>query len=400
MKEKYDIIIAGSGISGMSLGYYAAKSGLNVLILEKNKYPGGSFTTENVDDYWIELGAHTMYNSYGNLIDIIEGCGLKGDIIKRKKVPYKAYRDGKIRSVVSQFSIFELLISLPSLFTIKKDNNTVESYYSRILGKRNYRKFFQYMFNAVPSQPTNDFPSYILFKKRQRRKDILKSFTFRNGTRSIIDAISTMPGIDILSETVVSEITRENSGFSVKTTNRNIFTCRYVGIATPVNSVATLLRETYPAVADKIKQIEFVKTDSVGVVLNKKDVDLKEIAGIVGIDSEFFSVVSRDVVEDDRYRGFVFHFKPDSYDNQYKTKFISKFLGIAEEKLLRTIFRQNIVPSFRLGHETVIRQIDDLLKQESIFITGNYFSGMAIEDCVTRSLSEFKRLLKKEELNT
>ena len=112
MDKKYDIIIVGSGISGMSLAFYCAREKLNVLVLEKNDSLGGSFTTVESDNYWLEMGAHTMYNSYGNFIEIIEGCGLKEDLIRRKKVPYKVYNNGKISSVISQFNIPRLLVSI------------------------------------------------------------------------------------------------------------------------------------------------------------------------------------------------------------------------------------------------------------------------------------------------
>ena len=176
MDKKYDVVVVGSGISGMSLAYYCAREKMSVLVLEKNEATGGSFTTVNSDDYWLEMGAHTMYNSYGNFIEIIEGCGLKEEIIQRKKVPYKAYKNGKISSVISQFNIPQLIVSIPSLFSIKKDGQTVESYYSRIVGKKNYNKFFQYMFNAVPSQATNDFPADILFKKKRSKKGYTEEF--------------------------------------------------------------------------------------------------------------------------------------------------------------------------------------------------------------------------------
>jgi len=392
MNEKYDIIIAGSGISGMSLAYYCAKDGLKVLVIEKNKILGGSFTTEYTENFWLELGAHTMYNSYGDLIGIIEGCGLANDIIKRKKVPYKVYKNGKIRSVISQFSILELLFSIPSLFSIKKDNQTVESYYSRIVGKKNYKNFFQYMFNAVPSQPTNNFPANVLFKKRSRRKDILRSYTFKKGIRSIIEAISDHPEIDTRVDLSINSIIRMENSFLVNTENNQSFKSEYIALATPVNVTGNLVEKLNPEISKQIDKIYNVKTDSVGIIVKKENVDIKEIAGIIGINTDFYSVVSRDVVEDLNYRGFVFHFKPGKYDNEEKINYICKALNISKNNIVNTHYAQNIVPSFRQGHESIVDDIDKLLSNEKIFITGNYFAGMAIEDCVIRSHQEHGRL--------
>lgn len=392
MDKKYDIVIVGSGISGMSLAYYCAMEKLNVLVLEKSDSMGGSFTTVNSDDYWLEMGAHTMYNSYGNFIEIIEGCGLKEEIIRRKKVPYKVFKNGKIRSVISQFSIPQLLVSIPSLFRLKKDDQTVESYYSRIVGKKNYKKFFQYMFNAVPSQATNNFPADILFKKRDRRKDILKSFTFKQGIISVINAVSKYPGVDVITGSGVSSITMNGDSYQVTTENQENFIAKYLAIAAPVNVAEELTRSFVPEISEEIKKIEFVLTDSVGVCIDKKEVKVKEVAGIIGINEDFYSVVSRDVVEDEKYRGFVFHFEPGKLDNSSKIDFICTVLDISKDKIKDTFYVQNTVPSFKLGQKSIVKEIDRLLKGKKLLLSGNYFSGMAIEDCVSRSKSEFSRI--------
>jgi len=41
LKDKYDAVIIGAGISGLVCGCYLAKAGMNVLIVERNAQPGG-----------------------------------------------------------------------------------------------------------------------------------------------------------------------------------------------------------------------------------------------------------------------------------------------------------------------------------------------------------------------
>lgn len=48
MKNRYDIIIAGGGTSGVSCAWNAAKRGLKTLIIEKNSFLGGSITSSLV----------------------------------------------------------------------------------------------------------------------------------------------------------------------------------------------------------------------------------------------------------------------------------------------------------------------------------------------------------------
>ena len=46
--NKYDVIIAGGGTAGCACAYIAAKNGLNVLLIEKNSFLGGSITSSLV----------------------------------------------------------------------------------------------------------------------------------------------------------------------------------------------------------------------------------------------------------------------------------------------------------------------------------------------------------------
>ena len=46
--EKYDVIIAGGGVSGIAAAYTAAKNGLKTLIIEKEAFLGGYSCHENL----------------------------------------------------------------------------------------------------------------------------------------------------------------------------------------------------------------------------------------------------------------------------------------------------------------------------------------------------------------
>ena len=97
--ETYNVIVIGAGISGMTFAHYAKKAGIKPLVLEKAEQPGGSFhTSEYNDDFWFELGAHTCYNSYRNLIEVMEDIGIIGQVSARAKVPFRALVGDQIKS--------------------------------------------------------------------------------------------------------------------------------------------------------------------------------------------------------------------------------------------------------------------------------------------------------------
>lgn len=395
--ENYDVIVVGAGISGMCFAHYATKANLKTLVLEKSDRIGGSFHSStfenNSNDFWLELGAHTCYNSYGNLIEVMEDCGVIDQITPRAKVPFRLLKDNQVKSFPSQINFLELFISVPKLFFRKKIGETVESYYGSIVGKKNFKKVFSALFSAVPSQNADKFPADALFKKRERRKDILKHYTVKNGLGSIPETIAKHDNFEVKYAANIGKIDKSERGFVLKT-DQGVFTCNQLSICSTITSVPDLIVGIESELADKIAKIKYQRIESFGVVIPKEATELKPFAGLVPTDDDFFSAVSRDTVPDENYRGFTFHFKPDILSTEQKLKKVCEVLGINQDQILETQEKLNIVPSLRLGHHELIDEIDSLLKGGDLFISGNYFAGLSIEDCVSRSKSEVDRMVK------
>ncbi len=393
---KYDIVIIGAGISGLSLAHYAAGAGLKTLVVEKTERVGGAVHTHRFETgaprFWVELGAHTCYNSYAKLLGIVEDLDMIDQLMRREKAPFRMLVEDHLRSIPSQLNFVELLASVPRLFFLKKQGQSVKSYYSRIVGKGNFDRVFTHLFSAVPSQRADDFPADVLFKRRQRRKDVLRSFTLPNGLQSVTDAIASGPGIETATGSDAVQIEAKGRSFEVKTANGERHAADSVALATsPVDS-ARLLCPDYPDLANELAQVRVATVETVGVAIAKELLSVEKIAGIVPTGGSFFSVVSRDTVTHDGYRGFTFHFKGDQLDLDAKLRRIAEVLRISSNQIELVATKQNIVPSFRVGHEACVKKIDSMLAGKRILLTGNYLRGMSIEDCVLRSASEFSRL--------
>lgn len=79
--EKYDAVIIGSGIGGLSIGALLAHSGWKILVLEKNKLIGGRCTSWERDGYKLDLGVHLFCNGFrGPLEEICERTGVPNTI--------------------------------------------------------------------------------------------------------------------------------------------------------------------------------------------------------------------------------------------------------------------------------------------------------------------------------
>ena len=57
---KYDVIVIGAGLGGLTAGAKLAKEGKKVLLIEQHNIPGGCATTYKRKDYLFEVGLHEM----------------------------------------------------------------------------------------------------------------------------------------------------------------------------------------------------------------------------------------------------------------------------------------------------------------------------------------------------
>ena len=232
-----------------------------------------------------------------------------------------------------------------------------------------------------------------MFKKRERRKDILKHYTLKKGLGSIADGIIAANKFEVKFGAEVTKISKTDKGYTIKTEDGS-FTSAALAMCCDVTAVPELMVDMAPKVADVVAKIKFQEIESFGVVVPSSSTEMKPFAGLVPTDEDFFSAVSRDTVPDDQYRGFTFHFKSEKLSGEEKLDKVCEVLGVKQLDIVASQEKKNIVPSLRLGHYDLVAELDDLLAGGSLYMGGNYFAGLAIEDCVTRSKAEVERMLK------
>ncbi len=396
-----DVIVVGGGISGLALAFFAARDGKQVLVLESSDRIGGCLDSRRHGDYWFELGAHTCYNSYTTLIEILEATGLMGKLVPRgeaRKV-FALLRDGKIStmgpmSVMFQFNWLELLVSLPmGLFASKTGRSTAE-YYGKLLGRNNFAKVLGPFLSAVPSQAADGFPAEgagSLFKKRPRREDVIKTWTLQGGLGTVAEAIATVPGIEVRTNCAVQHVARADGGYQVTTAKGEVLAVPQLAMAVPPATAARLLQSAEPQLVKALSAIQMAAVDTLGAVVAKAELNLPDLAFVVPQQDTFFSAVTRDAVPDPDRRGFAFHFRPGQSAALQRQRMV-EVLGVPEESLQATFSRHTDLPSPQVGHGERVAALDAAVAGKPLALCGNYFVGLAIEDCVARSKAEWLRL--------
>jgi len=91
LKPKYDVAILGAGHNGLVAAAYLARSGLSVLLLEKNDYIGGATTSQRIfPDYDARI---SRYSYLVSLLPekIIQDLGLKIELRRRATASFTPY---------------------------------------------------------------------------------------------------------------------------------------------------------------------------------------------------------------------------------------------------------------------------------------------------------------------
>lgn len=395
-----DIVIIGGGISGLSMAWYCQQAGLKTVLLEQAVRVGGIFDSRQQSshsgDFWVELGTHSCFNSYQQLLDIMEACQALAHITPKHVSTFRFWQQQRLHSLPSQLHWFELITHLPRVLWQDKQGQTVGSYYRQIFGPRNYQDVLQHAFNAVICQPAEQFPADLLFRKRKRRKDVLKNFTFPQGIQQLAELLATclqQRGVLIKTASTVQQIQFAQGQFQVQTEAGEHWQSRLLTLATPVSAAVSLLQTTWPQLAALLAQIEVASVSSVGMVMPKTALTLEPLAGIIAADAPFYSIVGRDYLPDANYRGFTAHFKPDALPVAAQIALMRQVLGVAADQVLWTAQKMNTLPALKQDHAQLIQQIDHLLDPLPLGLTGNYFAGVAVEDCVNRSYQTYQRLM-------
>jgi oxygen-dependent protoporphyrinogen oxidase len=397
-----DVIVVGGGVSGLGFAWKAAQAGKKVTVLEREARVGGCLHSHRrADGYWFEMGAHTAYNSYGAMLDIAVGTGIADKVKERgpARAHFGLLRGGEYRwltppKILLQLNWLEAAAHFPFNFLRAKGGETVASYYGKLLGRGNYQRLFSPFFAAVPSQSADGFPvegAGSLFKKRARRQEFVRSFGFEGGLQTVCEAAAAAPNVTVEKGVRVTRVTSGGAGFVATAQDGRSWEAPLAAVAATADEGAALLRDAFPEVSAAVSRVKTVVVESMGVVLPRERCWMPECAFLVPVGDVFHSCVTRDPFPDPRLRAFAFHFKP-GVSRDDKLRRLSEVLRLPVAELGEIVEQRLVLPSPALGHDRIVEEIDRALAGRKLAVTGNYFAGLAIEDCLLRSNAEWARI--------
>jgi len=396
MSQEFEHIVIGAGISGLGMAHRCARHKISTLVLEATHRVGGCMNSQPFPvcgGFWVEAGSHTCFNSYGHLLGTLSDLRLMDCLTPKKKLRYSLWRGGERRSIFSALHPLELAVSLPHLFFGKKAGKSVADFYRAGLGSGNYRDVFGPAVRAVTCQEADDFPADLLFRRKPRRKDVVRSFTLPGGLSDIPLAIAEQPALAVRTGHRASKVVREREGFRVIMADGAELASRNLTLSASPDAVPALLPEGMDPLRELVENIGISEIETLALCVAVEDLThLPPLAGLIAVDDAFYSMVSRDYLPDAHYRGFAFHFRPGALEPDAQVERVCRVLGIDPEQIAGLSRVANRLPILRAGHQDLVQKIDAELADDRLAITGNWFLGVSIEDCLTRSHQEFERL--------
>mgnify|MGYP001024955532 FL=1 len=379
---EFDLVVIGGGVSGITAAAYARRAGRDVVLLEAGDRLGGcAHTWHPLADFWLELGAHTAYNSYGALLALNPDAAF-GNLIPRAKVGYHFFADGRLQSPFARLGFLEAALHLPFGLGRSKAGQDVEGYFTRLLGRGNWQRLLAPAFAAVLSQPAGPYPAEWLFKRKERIKAAPRKFTHAAGLQGWLTELA--GHLDVRLGQPVQALALAEEGVRLQLVDTEV-SAREVVIATPLDVAARLLSGVVPDLAAQLQATAMADIETHAVVVPAGKSTLPAVAGLIGGDDAYYSAVSRDYLPHPEWRGFAFHFKPGLLNAEARRRKIAEVLGCEPGDFAYETETRNRLPALTPASVALAGRLRERLADSPVRLAGNYLNGLSLGDAAVHA---------------
>jgi len=450
------IIIVGGGISGLSLAYaiLEREPSAEVTIFESEKRSGGKIWTEKVDGFLCEGGVNGFLDNKPKTIELALKLMLNplrsSDAARKRFI----FSDGVLHLLPeSPGSFFSSnLLSLYGRIRIiyelfapgGTDDESLADFAKRRLGRDAYEKLIDPMASGIyAGNPEllslkSCFPRiYDLEKKygslirgmiklnREAKKKgksavgagpggVLTSF--HDGMGMIIDSLKKFLGGRLRVGSRVIAVDKKNNGYAVHLSDGSIIESDILIIASPAYAASEMLKSFDRQLATVISEISYPsvsvvcfgykkerlahKLDGFGFLVPHRE--RRKILGTLW-DSSIFPnrapeghVLLRSMVGGARASELAMQ-----DDARIRDTVIGELKDVmkieAHPDFVRIYRHEKAIPQYNMGHSNRLKTVDDLLlKHKGLYLTGNAYRGIGVNDCIENSYKLTERIFGKE----
>jgi oxygen-dependent protoporphyrinogen oxidase len=448
--------IAGAGISGLATAHsiLAENPGVELAVFEAGARPGGKVITESTPEGYIcEWGVNAFLDKSPPTLDLCRELGidvLPADVSAKKRFVYSEGALHKLPEKPPQFFTSKLL-SVPGRVRVigevfsgraKKPDETLAEFGTRHLGREAFEKLIDPMasgvfagdattmslkscfprIHEVESEYGSLIRGLISLQKAARKagkKDkpgpgpggILTSF--EDGMSVMTDTLAANMGERLRLGCPISSIRRDGGGYRVCSERGEEYFDAVV-LASPAYAQAAMLDSMAPQLADLIGGITYPSLAVACLGYEQADVggemdgfgflvpsrEKRDILGTVA-DSYVFpnrapqgKVLLRTMVGGARSSHLAQ--LPDEKLLDLVQSNLRGIMGVEADPVFAKIYRhEKAIPQYLVGHADRLNAIEEALADfPGLFLTGNAFRGVSLNDCVVNAGKTAKILLR------
>lgn len=453
------ITIVGAGISGLSLAFFLSEKNpeSEIIVFESENRAGGKIWTEKVEGFLCEGGVNGFLDNKPKTLELASKLSLiplRSNDNARRRYIYSDSRLNLIPESPPAFLKSKLISPLGKLRIIgeifapkgKGDDETLETFAVRRLGREVFEKLIDPMASGIyagnPAELSlkscfpriyeleKNYGSLIraMIKLQKQAKKTGKKITagpggiltsFYDGMATIVDSFKIYLGDRLKIGKDVKGIEKKGNTFISYFRDGTSHESDYVFLACPAYAASEILRDINKNLSSIIEDIPYPPLSIVclGFRSNKLNINLngfgflvpgREKRKILGTlyDSSIFPnrapeghVLLRTMIGGAR-AGDIALLDDDKLLNTVLAE-LSEIMGITADPDFVRIFRhEKAIPQYILGHQEKLIKLDnELSKIKGLYITGNAYRGIGVNDCIENSFKiaeKFADFLKQK----
>lgn len=448
------IIIAGGGISGLSLAYllHRQNPAADVLVLEAGERPGGKIWTDRAEGFLCESGVNGFLNNKPKTLELVADLSLeplRSNDSARKRFIYSGRKLHRLPESPPAFlksnllSLWGRIRVTYEMFAPKgvKEDESLADFGRRRLGKEAFEKLIDPMASGIyAGDPENlslkscfprihqleaEYGSLIralirlqIKAKKEGRTGpgpgpggVLTSFF--EGMETLIHALRSSLGAKVIPSSKVVSLGKKGQYYTVELENGVIMESDGVVLATPAHASSEILRDFDRPLSTVLSEIPYPAVSVVCLGYRKEKigtdpdgfgflVPFREGRRILGTlwDSSIFPnrapegyVLLRTMLGGARASHLAM--QGDERLVDIVADELREIMGIrVRPDFARVYVHEKAIPQYTIGHQRRLRAIEGLLaNHRGLYLTGNAYRGISVNDCIENSYRLAERLL-------
>ena len=465
MNDRYDVIILGAGIAGLSTAHQILKQAptTRLLLLEKNRRAGGNLYTQEEGGFTLDWGPNGFLGNQPSTLALVEDLGITEALLPASPLAKHRflYIDGKLKAVPTspwsflrtdllswrakmrifrepwlpprreegEESVFDFMarrfglevatrIISPAILGIAANDAreiSIQSLFPKIAAmEKEYRSVFRGLLKsrrppALP--PAASSPSE--GKEKPKRKGLM-SFQ-QGGVGFLTQTLASHLAPHLRTGVDVTALELREGGYTLLLGDGQCLHARALVMAIPATAASALFQTSLPLLCPLLSQITYTPIRVLSFGFEKKQIqhplngfgflaDPKEGLSFLGAlwtssifppqapaDHALIRVLAHASKEEEKPSK-----RSDEDAAALALRELSNLLGIQGSPILtRQYTWPQAIPLYHVGHDSLVREITSILSQyPGLYLTGNAYGGIGINNCTERAILLAERLQK------